>query len=137
MADTTESIPDLSISRGKICFLIAKVCAFNARDAVTIPNDGPNPADDAMVTILRDRRADPVSQEIAAAIFAMSEDEKIDLMTQVWLGRSDGALTEWPVMCAEAARPHDRRTASYLLWLPLFADYLEEELSQFGVSCEE
>ena len=102
-----------------------------------VPDDGSNPADDAMVTILRDRRADPVLQEIAVAIFAMSEDEKIELVTLVWLGRGDGALTEWPGMRAEAARLHRRRPASYLLGLPLFADYLEEALSQFGMSCEE
>ena len=90
-----------------------------------------------MVTILQGHRADPVLQEIAAAIFAMSEDKKIDLVTLVWLGRGDGALTEWPVMRAEAARLHSRRTASYLFGLPLFADYREEALSRLGMSCEE
>ena len=40
-------------------------------------------------------------------------------------------------MRAEAARLHSRRTALYLLGLPLFADYREEALSQLGMSCEE
>jgi len=36
-----------------------------------------------------------VVQEIAAAIFAMSEDEQIDLVTLAWLGRGDGSLEDW------------------------------------------
>jgi hypothetical protein len=32
---------------------------------------------------------------------------------------------------------HNNRTASYLLGEPLLSDYLEEGLSQFGLSCAE
>jgi hypothetical protein len=38
---------------------------------------------------------------------------------------------------AEAARAHNRRTAAYLLGIPLLADYLDEAISQFGISCDE
>jgi uncharacterized protein DUF3775 len=38
---------------------------------------------------------------------------------------------------AEAARAHYKRTASYLLGMPLLPNYLEEALSLFGISCEE
>ena len=37
----------------------------------------------------------------------------------------------------EAARVHNRRSADYLLGMPLLADHLEEALSQFGHSCED
>jgi hypothetical protein len=37
----------------------------------------------------------------------------------------------------EAAREHNRRTASYLLGMPLLADFLEEGLSMLGRSCDE
>jgi hypothetical protein len=56
-----------------------------------------------------------VVQEITAAIFAMSEDEQIDLVTLAWLGRGDGSLGDWPELRAEAARAHNKGTASYLL----------------------
>ena len=36
-----------------------------------------------------------------------------------------------------AARVHNRRTASYLLGIPLLPDFLEEALAAFGRSCEE
>ncbi len=78
-----------------------------------------------------------IRSEIAAAIFAMSEDEQIDLVALAWLGRGDGSVSDWDELRAEAARAHNKRTASYLLGMPLLADYLDEALSQFGHSCDE
>jgi len=37
---------------------------------------------------------------------------------------------------AEAARAHNRRTAAYLLGIPLLSDYLSEAIDQFGIECE-
>ena len=54
----------------------------------------------------------------------------------VWLGRGDGTLADLDELRAEAARAHNKRTASYLLGMPLLSDYLEEALSQFGISIE-
>jgi uncharacterized protein DUF3775 len=138
MADEDlENTPDLSISPDKVCYIIAKAREFDAKDVVTDPDDSSNPTDDAMVAVLEDHRDDPVVQEIAAAIFAMSEDEQIDLVTLAWLGRGDGSLEDWNELRAEAARAHNKRTASYLLGMPLLADYLDEALAQFGHSCDE
>ena len=132
-----DSVPDLSISTEKLCFIIAKARQFDAKDVVTDPDDSSNPADDAMLSVLEDHRDDPVVQEIAAVIFAMSEDEQIDLVTLVWLGRGDGTVEDWPELRAEAARAHNKRTASYLLGMPLLANHLEDALSQLGISCDE
>jgi hypothetical protein len=54
-----------------------------------------------------------------------------------WLGRGDGTIEDWDDLRGEAARAHNKRTASYLLGMPLLADYLEDGLSQLGRSCEE
>jgi hypothetical protein len=138
MADEdVENTPDLSISPEKVCFIIVKAREFDAKDVVTDPDDASNPTDDAMVAVLEDHRDDPVVQEIEAAIFAMSEDEKIDLVTLAWLGRGDGSLEDWNELRAEAARNYSQRTTSYLLGMPLLADFLEDALAQFGHSCGE
>src|SRR6201987_2284074 len=138
MADEhVDDAPDLSISPEKVCYIIAKAREFDAKDVVTDPDDGSNPTDDAMVAVREAHRDDPVVPEIAAAIFAMSEDEQIDLVTLAWLGRGDGSLEDWGELHAEAARAHNKRTASYLLGMPLLADYLDEALAQCGQSCEE
>jgi len=129
--------PELSISEEKLCFIIAKAREFDAKDEVTDPDDSSNPSDDKMISVLEDHKDDPVVQEIASLIHDMSVDEQVDLVTLAWLGRGDGALADWGELRAEAARAHNNRTASYLLGMPLLADYLDEALSQFGISCEE
>ena len=133
--EASEKTPDLS--RLKRSAIIAKAREFDAKDVVTDPDDASNPSDDAMISVLEDHRDDPGVQEIAAAIFGMSEDEQIDLVTLAWIGRGDGSIEDWDKLRAEAARAHNKRTTSYLLGMPLLADYLDEALSQFGHSCGE
>jgi len=132
-----DDLPELSISEEKLCFIIAKAREFDVKDVVTDPDDASNATDDAMLSVLEDHKDDPVVQELSAVIFAMSEDEQIDLVALTWLGRGDGTIEDWSELRAEAARAHNRRTASYLLGIPLLADYLEEAISQFGFSCDE
>src|ERR1700682_1873518 len=134
-----DAIPTLSISTEKVCFVILKAREFDVKDVDTSfdDDDGSNPADDRMTEVLEDRPDDPVDQELVAFIEAMSEDEQVDLVTMTWLGRGDGTLDDWDDLRAEAARVHNRRTASYLLGIPLLPDYLEEALAAFGRSCEE
>jgi hypothetical protein len=135
--DTVENVPDLSVPTDKLCYIIAKAKEFDAKDVVTDPDDGSNASDDGMVSVLEDHKDDPVVAEIRAAIFAMSEDEQIDLVALAWLGRGDGTIEDWDELRAEAARAHNKRTASYLLGMPLLGDYLDEAMSQFGLSCDE
>jgi hypothetical protein len=135
MPDTDAT--ELSISAEKLCYIIEKAREFDVKDVVTDPDDASNASDDAMISVLEDHKDDPVVQEITAAIFAMSEDEQIDLVALTWLGRGDGSIDDWAELRAEAARAHNKRTASYLLGIPLLADYLEEGISQFGISCDD
>lgn len=137
MAKTIEDLPTLMISLEKVCFVIVKAREFDVKDAVTNPGESSSAADDAMSSVLEDRADDPVAQELRAFIGAMNEDEQIDLVTLAWLGRGDGKIEDWDDVRAEASRAHNKRTASYLLGMPLLADYLGEGLAQFDLSCEE
>ena len=133
-----DAIPTLSISTEKICFVVLKAREFDVKDTDTsLDEDGSNPADDRIVEVLENRPDDPVDQELVAFIEAMSEDEQVDLVTLTWLGRGDDGLEDWDDLRAEAARVHNRRTAAYLLGIPLLPDFLEEALAAFGRSCEE
>jgi len=132
-----NDLPDLSISDEKLCFIIAKARQFDVKDVVTDPDDSSNPADDAMLAVLEDHKDDPVVQELAAVINSMTVDEQVDLVALTWLGRGDGGIEDWSDLRAEAARAHNRRTASYLLGIPLLADYLDEAISLFRISCED
>lgn len=131
-----DDLPDLSVSDEKLCFIIAKARQFDVKDVVTDPDDASNPTDDAMLAVLEDHKDDPVVQELVAVINSMTVDEQVDLVALTWLGRGDGGIEDWSDLRAEAERAHNRRTAAYLLGIPLLADYLGEAISLFGISCE-
>lgn len=133
----SEATSPLTISPEKICFVIIKSREYDAKDAVTEPDPGSNPADDEGIAVLEDHPDDPVSEELSSFIKALSEDEQIDLVALAWLGRDDYSAEDWQAVREEAARAHNKRTAEYLLGTPLISDFLEEGLSMLGYSCEE
>jgi hypothetical protein len=133
----TTTLPALSISPEKVCFIVVKAREFDVKDIVTIPDEASNATDDKMISVLEDHRDDPVLAELTGFINALTADEQIDLVAMAWLGRGDASIDEWDELRAEAARAHNKRSASYLLGMPLVSDHLEEALSQFGGSCEE
>ena len=127
--------PILAISPEKVSYIIIKAREFDAKDVVTDPDSSSNASDDAMLSVLEDHS--DVIAELRAAIGSLNVDEQVDLVALAWLGRGDSNLDEWNDLRGEAARAHNSRTASYLLGMPLLSDFLEEGLSQFGVSIEE
>jgi len=132
-----NEIPELAISAEKVAQIFAKARQFDVKDVVTDPDPGSNASDVAMVSVLEDHTDDPVRTELTAIIRGLNQDEQIDLVALAWLGRGDGDLDNWDDIRAEASRAHNRRTAEYLLGMPLLGDYLEEALAQLGHCSEE
>jgi len=127
---TKQTVNDeltLAISPEKVCFIIIKAREFDAKDETTEPDPGSNPSDDRDISV----------EELTSLINSLSEDEQIDLVALVWLGRDDYSAGDWSTVRDEAARAHNNRTAEYLIGDPLVADFLEEGLSKLGYSCEE
>jgi len=135
--DVQELTPAFTISPEKVCFIIIKAKEFGAKDEVTDPDPASNPADDRDMAVLEDHGDDPVVEELTTLISSLSEDEQIDLVALAWLGREDYTTSDWPAVREEAARAHNKRTAEYLLGMPLLGDFLEEGLSMLDFSCEE
>src|SRR5438270_3987665 len=125
---------ELSISAEKVGFLIEKMREFDVKEADTDPGSGSNSTDDKMIDVLEDNGEDPVVREITGFIRAMTEDEQIDLVALMRLGRGDGTIEEWEDLRRDAAEGANRRTARYLLGEPLVSDYLAEGLDAFGLS---
>lgn len=127
-------MPELSISTEKVGFLIEKARQFDVKDIASDTDAGSNGADDRMIDVLEDNGTDPVVREIAGFISAMTEDEQIDLVALMRLGRGDGGIEEWDDLRKEAADGRNGRTARYLLGEPLLGDMLAEGLDAFGRS---
>jgi len=128
------AMPELAISAEKLAFLIEKAREFDVKDVASDPDSGSNGADDDMIDVLEDNGGDPVAREITGFINALTEDEQIDLVALMRLGRGDGTIEEWNDLRREAADGRNGRTASYLLGEPMLGDLLAEGLDEFGIS---
>ena len=129
--------PTLTVSSESVCFIIIKAREFDAQDVVTDPDSGSNATDDNQASVLEAHSDDLTQKELVAFINALSDEEQVDLVALLWLGRGDGTLEDWDDLRDEAQRQHNNRTAAYLLGEPLLSDHLEEGLSQFGLTCED
>ncbi len=127
----------ITIDPDKVCHIIVKARAFDAKEEVVEEDYGSNPADEDMREVLQDYPDDPTYEELREFINALNEDEQIELVALTWLGRGSFTTEEWEEAKAEAGRAHNERTAEYLLGMPLLADYLAEGLAAFGLGCEE
>jgi hypothetical protein len=130
-------MPD--INTDKVCFLIVKAREFDVKTGVEEPDPENESSDSGFGEALQDFVEDPTLQEIKMFVDELNEDEQIDLVALMWLGRGDYDTSEWDDARAEAIRARDEHghTAEYLLGAPLLGDYLEEALSQFGQSCKD
>jgi hypothetical protein len=128
------AMPELAISAEKVAFLIAKAREFDVKDAAADPDSGSNATDDNMIDVLEDNGSDPVVREITGFVNALTEDEQIDLVALMRLGRGDGTIEEWNDLRREAAESRNGRTARYLLGEPMLGDLLAEGLDAFGLS---
>jgi hypothetical protein len=126
-----RKVPNLSISPEKVFFIVAKARRSDSEAA------GLDLASDAGDDMPEDHSERTDRSELSGFIKGLNEDEQIDLVALMWLGRGDGDLDNWRDLRAEASRAHNNRTASYLIGTPMLADYLEEALSLFGKSFED
>lgn len=125
-----------AVAVDKLCFIIALAHGFDVKDAVTEEDTGSNPTDDGQRAVLEDHEDDPVEEELRVFIDELDEDEQIDLVALVWLGRGDGEISDWDSLRSDAADAHNDRTSDYLMGIPLLADYLEVGMNAFGLFCE-
>jgi uncharacterized protein DUF3775 len=129
-------MPELMISPEKVAFLIEKAREFDVKELDSDPDSGSNGADDEMLDVLEDNGRDPVMRELTGFINALTEDEQIDLVALMRLGRGDGTIDEWQDLRREAAdgrNDGDGKAASYLLGEPMLGDLLAEGLDAFGI----
>jgi hypothetical protein len=129
-----RAMPNLAISTEDVAFLIVKAREFDVKEANSDPDSGSNAADDNMIDVLEDNGCDPVASEIAGFFKSLTEEEQIDLVALMRLGRGDATIEEWEDLRREVTEEPDQRTARYLLGEPLLGDYLAEGLAAFGLS---
>ena len=122
----------LGIPVDKVAFIIMKAHAFDVKEGASDPDSGSNPTDDGDLDILEDDPDDLTGEELSDAIRGLIPDQQIALVALAWVGRGTFELDEWHEALDTARNEHSKRTAEYLMGLPLLGDYLEEGLAAFG-----
>jgi hypothetical protein len=128
----TARAPHLDIPTDRLGFIILKAREYDVKEGDSDPDEGSNPTDDGNMDVLTDNGDDPVREELLGAIRELNDDERVQLVALAWLGRGTYDLSEWRTALETARSEHKKRTAEYLLGLPLLGDYLEDGLSMFG-----
>lgn len=128
---TRTAQPHLDIPTDKLGFIILKAREFDVKESDSDPDEGSNPTDDGNADVLTDKSDDPVREELLGAIRELPEEERLQLVALAWLGRGTYDLSEWRTALDTARSEHRKRTAEYLLGLPLLGDYLEDGLALF------
>jgi hypothetical protein len=123
--------PHLDIAIDKLGFIILKAREYDVKESDTDSDESSNPTDDGNTGVLTDKDDDPVREELLGAIRELPEDERFQLVALAWLGRGTYDLSEWRTALETARSEHRKRTAEYLLGLPLLGDYLEDGLAMF------
>jgi hypothetical protein len=128
-----ETSDALTISAEKAFFIIVKAREFDEKVAPSDPGSGSNPSDDKEVDVL-EAGDDATLQELAAALTGLNENEQLDLVGLMWLGRGDfGTFAE---ARQQAADMTDKHIPRYLIGTPHLGDYLEDGLATLGISLE-
>ena len=130
--DDEDDVIELGISTEKVRFIIVKARQYDAKEGDSDPDEGSNAADDDMADVLEDKpEDDSVRQELVSFINGLNEEEQINLVALAWVGRGTYDIDDWDEAIDTARTEHNKRTAQYLLGLPLLGDYLAEGLEAF------
>ena len=121
----------MEIAPEKVAHVIIKAREYDAKvDAWNTDNDEDDSGDD--------NSADQgMRDEIAGFIEALNDDEQAELVALCWVGRCTYEPEDFADAVETAQNERVNSVASYLLGVPLLADYLEEGLERMGFSVED
>ncbi|MFY0679257.1 MAG: DUF3775 domain-containing protein [Thalassovita sp.] len=84
--------------------------------------------------ILMARELGRAEGELRAFIDRLAEEEQIDLVVLMWIGRGSFEPEEWGEARATAINEATTPTADYLIGTPHLSDHLENALDSLGLS---
>ena len=128
----------LTVEIDKVCYIVSLARQFDA----DMPEDDEDPGSDLGGEEFDEIDEDSeiheeslVEDEIHEFVNRLNEDEAAEIVALAWIGRGSYGRDEWEQAMEEARRNANERTAEYLMGMPLLADYLEEGLAAFDLSC--
>ena len=141
MASTSSSPkPSLAIPADAVCFVVAMLREYENPELLGDPADSdveqesPLDAEDVDVYTQHenDCHGEPIRQQLESFINDLPEDQQVELVALMWLGRDNGSTEDWSSVLDDAAHAHNERTALYLLGSPLASDFIEDGVATLG-----
>ncbi|MGR3289607.1 MAG: DUF3775 domain-containing protein, partial [Paracoccaceae bacterium] len=120
----------LNISPRKVAHIIVRAREVNVKVARW---DSPGDVADSD-TILESRSSDATENELRSFIRNLNDDEKVNLVAVMWIGRDTFMVEEFDEAKQTAREEATTPTEDYLLGVPLLSDYLQEGLEKLGIS---
>jgi hypothetical protein len=125
------------ISPETLSFIIEKAREYDAEAAPVDANSGSNPSDDAQRDILEDTTDNPTRQELAGALDALNEVQRLEILAMMLIGRGDYDASAWVEALRQARDIADDRLTDYLIETPLLGDYLASAANDLGIAVTE
>ncbi|MHB2169193.1 DUF3775 domain-containing protein [Alsobacter sp. R-9] len=125
----------MDIALDKVCALIRQARRFDVKEAASDPESGSNPSDDGYADVLETSPDDAIEDELRAFLSGLNEDEQVNLVALVWIGRGDFDRQEWGAALRQARERIGPPVPDYLIGIPNLPDLLDEGLAAFDLSC--
>lgn len=125
-----------NISLDKIRYLIERGHELEAKTPSDEIGGDDTHLEDPDLDELDANYTDPIKEELASFFEDLNEDEELDLVALMWIGRGTFEVDDWEEARETAAKEATQTTADYLLGTPLLAEHLENGLEAFGLGGE-
>jgi uncharacterized protein DUF3775 len=127
------------LSGETVFYIMMKAREFDVKVEPEGMDRDSNASDDGCLEILEDYADDPTAAELLEALTDLNADQLHELVALVWLGRGSFSKDEWreAKQAAYDADPSAKSSPAYLMGTPMLSDFIEEGLSEMGVSIEE
>jgi Protein of unknown function (DUF3775) len=134
--DEGDEPVELNIGLDKVQDIVLKARAFDLED---FPDD-PDPGADTEEAESREDRLDegddPTEAELRELIDDLNDDEVVDLISLVWIGRGDFGIEDIGEARELARERHQGSSSRYLMGIPTLAEYLAEGVAAAGYDLE-
>ena len=134
--DEGDEPAELNIGLDKVRDIVLKAREFDLEEFA----DEPDPGAESDAAENReehlDEGDDPTEAELRELIDDLNDDEAIDLIALVWIGRGDFDVGELGEARELARERHQGSSSRYLMGIPTLAEYVAEGLAAAGYDVE-
>lgn len=127
----------LEISPAKVAHVIVRAREYDAKTGSWEDSLTSGFREDDGNSILENFSSDSTRSELVEFIAGLNVDEQASLVAVAWVGRGSFSPEDLDEAIETAKNEQVNKTESYLLGIPLLADYLEEGLDKLGYSVED